>query len=195
MFANPNNASNIRDFWARWNLPIKNGLSRVVFHGSAPPVSPKTASIALPQSPNTSSDTLRQRKGKGKGKDDSEVPNGEKSAEVKQRGAFIPKAIAALATFVASGLFHEVMNNFAFRSPFGENLAFFATHGLATIFYSYLHRYHRGVLRAVPRWMGVALVNGFAILTAGIFVGVFIRAGFFEGMSTFLAQSTMPDER
>ncbi|KDE09403.1 hypothetical protein MVLG_00309 [Microbotryum lychnidis-dioicae p1A1 Lamole] len=37
MFNNPTAAPNIREFWARWNMAIKDGLSRVFFHFKAPP--------------------------------------------------------------------------------------------------------------------------------------------------------------
>lgn len=44
-FRNPNGATNIREFWGRWNLAIKNGLSRVFFHFSVPKNTPIPAII------------------------------------------------------------------------------------------------------------------------------------------------------
>lgn len=46
LFNNPIGASNIRDFWARWNLAVKDGLSRVIFHGKAPPPTSRAVSVS-----------------------------------------------------------------------------------------------------------------------------------------------------
>lgn len=76
-FKNPNGATNIREFWGRWNLAIKNGLSRVFFHFSVPKntpiptvivsdtdrdgsITPEAKEVAS-ESPVVDSDGLRKR--------------------------------------------------------------------------------------------------------------------------------------
>jgi phosphatidylglycerophosphatase A len=81
------------------------------------------------------------------------------------------------------------MNHLAFNGMTGENLTFFLLHGLATIFYSYLKKYHPSVCDRTPSWMGIAIVQLFNIITTPLFVLPFIRAGFFQGR--FLSSSVL----
>lgn len=78
LFDNPMGATNIRSFWSRWNLVIKDGLSRVFFHFKAPPSRRKSkseshASTAASAKGNgvanghSNGHNLRQRPSRGKG--------------------------------------------------------------------------------------------------------------------------------
>lgn len=101
-------------------------------------------------------------------------PTADARIKKRVRKPFGPKAVSAVATFLASGLFHEICNYFTFDTFPGETVLFFLSHGLATVLYSYLSRYHPGVLRPIPRWAGILLVNAFALMTAPLFTGPFV---------------------
>ncbi|SCV71607.1 BQ2448_3195 [Microbotryum intermedium] len=62
MFNNPSGASNIREFWARWNMAIKDGLSRVFFHFKAPPKR-SSKSSANNAKPSASSSAVSAKNG------------------------------------------------------------------------------------------------------------------------------------
>lgn len=72
LFDNPMAATNIRAFWSRWNLVIKEGLSKVFFHFKPPPLRRKQkseshASTTASAAGNGSANGLRQRPSRGKG--------------------------------------------------------------------------------------------------------------------------------
>ncbi|KAK4057051.1 hypothetical protein OIO90_001951 [Microbotryomycetes sp. JL221] len=210
LFNNPMAASNIRGFWSRWNLAVKDGLSRVFFHFKAPPskkrdeASAKSTAVANGKA-NGNANGLRRR-GPVSGdylsetelSDNVSTPAASPKSQPKdlirekkknmplpakrKRSGFLSKALAASVTFLASGLFHEYMNHLAFDGATGETVGFFLAHAGGTIAYSYLKRTAPGVCKAVPSWLGVVFVNIFAFGTAPLFCSVFARKGFFEDL-------------
>ncbi|KAK4052431.1 hypothetical protein OIV83_002233 [Microbotryomycetes sp. JL201] len=210
LFNNPMAASNIRGFWARWNLAVKDGLSRVFFHFKAPPskksdrASASSTAVANGKA-NGSANGLRRRAPHQQDYlSETEVSDGGNSTPAtsprsqpkdlikektskklplpskRKRSGFLSKAFAASITFLASGLFHEYMNHLAFDGATGETVGFFLAHAGGTIAYSYIKRTAPGVTNRIPTWLGVVLVNIFAFGTAPLFCAVFIRKGFFE---------------
>ncbi|ORY70770.1 hypothetical protein BCR35DRAFT_354501 [Leucosporidium creatinivorum] len=208
LFNNPMAASNPREFWARWNLAIKDGLSRVFFHFKAPSArSLKRSSSASGQSsgraPSSDRSGLRLRHFKNdylSETEHSDSPSRASSPERLERklikkklppgskrkpSPFLPKAMAAVLTFGASGVFHEYMNMIAFDGATGETLLFFLAQGAATVAYSWLRRTYPSLVEACPRWLGVVFVNIFAFETAPLFCGPFLREGWFEDLKGF----------
>lgn len=117
VFENPVLSTNISRFWANWNLAIKDGLGRVFFNnlkGSVQSTDAKKQVEVIDYSRGAAVDNgLRNR---ATIKDNSElyvnlVDQSKTVKVVARRKQFIKKAMAALLTFAASGIWHEYVTS------------------------------------------------------------------------------------
>lgn len=130
LFQNPLGSPNLRLFWARWNMVIKEGLHRVIFrqkekekaqakqqNGSADP-SKAGKPAARPQQKArrySHKDHLSETEmSSSAAPSDSDMRRQavvEARKEKKKKGKFLPKAAAAFITFAFSGIFHEFVTS------------------------------------------------------------------------------------
>ncbi|CAO1616032.1 unnamed protein product [Jaminaea pallidilutea] len=132
---------------------------------------------------------LRQRKGGPKPM--TPVPNEKQSQSQSQqqqqqqqrkRGPFYPKAIAAIATFAMSGIFHEHITRNTLGFANGENFIFFVLNGFATVLSTWFKRTFPQANERIPTWFGLLLLHVFFYTVIPLFCSPFIRSGFFTQM-------------
>ncbi|KEI42861.1 uncharacterized protein L969DRAFT_84751 [Mixia osmundae IAM 14324] len=206
MFHNPLGATNIRDFWGRWNLAIKVALHRVIFHFKQ---AQKQGGTAISKKPANGAANGSGKNGKAIRHHRDMLSETEASADeagmdkmqaakrqavekkrseqkeakaAKKRSSFAKKAFMAIITFLASGLFHEYMNALAFGGATGENVTFFLVHGVATVVYTYFSRTFPSANNMIPSPVAIIVTNALVWSSAPLFCMPFIRAGFFEDL-------------
>jgi hypothetical protein len=132
VFENPLGSTNISAFWRGWNLAIKDGLGRVFFNNldrsskSTKVKSDGSNGVIVKQkvveeidysNPSATDDGLRKRIAAKEVADSPAVIEISKEKKVTAgRNQFLNKALAALLTFGASGVWHEFVLYLLFRS-------------------------------------------------------------------------------
>lgn len=132
VFQNPLGSTNIAAFWRNWNLAIKDGLGRVFFNNlDRSSKSTKVKSIEsngvivkqmvveeIDYSNSSATDAgLRKRIAVKEFVDGAAVIDTSKDKKLRGgRNQFLNKALAALLTFGASGIWHEFVLYLLFRS-------------------------------------------------------------------------------
>lgn len=101
-----------------------------------------------------------------------------KKAEQKKK-PFYPKAIAAIATFAMSGIFHEHITWNTLHYADGKNFLFFVLNGLATVFSTWFKRTFPEANARIPTVVSVLLLHGFFLAVIPLFCTPFIKKGFF----------------
>jgi hypothetical protein len=97
----------------------------------------------------------------------------------KKSSPFYPKAIAAIATFAMSGIFHEHITYFTLDYADGKNFLFFLLNGLATVFSTWFKRTFPKANAAIPTAVSVLLLHAFFLAVVPLFCTPFIKRGFF----------------
>ncbi|KAN0060299.1 hypothetical protein ACQY0O_007628 [Thecaphora frezii] len=127
--------------------------------------------------------TLSQRKGHDTGpqkETEQTTPSATgKEAAAKGKSSFLPKAIAAIATFAMSGLFHEHITYFTMGVATGENFIFFLLHGVATVTATWFKRTFPEANDRIPTLAAVLMLHLFFLAVIPLFCSPFIRSGFF----------------
>jgi len=104
------------------------------------------------------------------------------AAGSKSRSPFMPKAIAALATFAMSGIFHEHITYFTLGFANGENFLFFLANGFATVISTWFKRTYPKINDKIPSPVGFLMLHAFLLAVCPLFCSPFIRSGFFVQM-------------
>jgi len=123
--------------------------------------------------------------------DKAAAAKSEKRSSSKSRSSFLPKAIAAVATFGMSGLFHEWITLYTFKIIDGRNFAFFILNGLATVASTWFRRSYPSINAKIPTVFAVLMLHSFFLLIGPLFCGAFIEGGFFIQMEA-LKYELMP---
>ncbi|KAI3654299.1 hypothetical protein MP228_001018 [Amoeboaphelidium protococcarum] len=133
VFDSPMSATTLREFWSRWNVCFKRAFHQIVF---AVIHSPSTVSKKLKSSDDDDkkyhmkSDQARYRISVSDQNQQSAAASGQQSTV---KGSKMSKLLAAMATFIFSGLIHEYYVFCMYGvGQMGYNMAFFVLHGLAT---------------------------------------------------------------
>lgn len=128
------------------------------------------------------------------GKDDSQLRNRKTAANnaskangndkqatgaEKKKSSFLPKAVAAIATFAMSGIFHEHITFFTLGFANGENFLFFLANGVATVVATWFKRSFPEINNKIPTVVSVLLLHSFFLAVIPLFCAPFIRSGFF----------------
>ncbi|KAI9342360.1 hypothetical protein BDR26DRAFT_859668 [Obelidium mucronatum] len=153
IFDKPYFATSLRDFWShRWSYPIKLTFHRIVF----------TPLLNIMDQYNSSSKTKDQR--------------------FSKRHSELQLAIATLASFLFSSLFHEyIMVLLMPREPLGLNTLFFMLHGVLCVFQVSMQRitgyginWGAGPGWSVLGWIATMIT---LLITCPLFVGQYARSG------------------
>lgn len=88
---------------------------------------------------------------------------GAKAAGSKSRSPFMPKAIAAMATFAMSGIFHEHITYFTLGFANGENFLFFLANGFATVISTWFKRTYPKLNDKIPSPVGFLMLHAFLL--------------------------------
>ncbi|KDN45955.1 hypothetical protein K437DRAFT_256370 [Tilletiaria anomala UBC 951] len=212
MFENPLGTTNIRLWWSHWNRAIATVLHRVVFKGGqnkrwkgSALTQDGARLIALKTRDHL--DHLSETDGEGKtddenekrgsrsrsglkpmtpangnGDGDGDTAQGKLQASSKSRSPFMPKAMAAIATFAMSGIFHEHITYFTLGFANGENFFFFLANGFATVLSTWFKRTYPETNTKIPTWLAVIMLHAFLLSVSPLFCSPFIRSGFFTQM-------------
>lgn len=105
-----------------------------------------------------------------------------KPEQKKPKGPFYPKAIAAIATFAMSGIFHEHITRNTLGFANGENFLFFLANGVATVASTWFRRTYPSANAKIPTWASILLLHIFFFTVVPLFCAPFIRSGFFTQM-------------
>lgn len=100
----------------------------------------------------------------------------------RKKGPFYPKAIAAIATFAMSGIFHEHITRNTLGFANGENFIFFVLNGFATVASTWFKRTFPKQNEKIPTLVSVLLLHAFFFAVIPLFCSPFIRSGFFTQM-------------
>lgn len=120
---------------------------------------------------------MTQANGKQTANGDTKAKEGKASG--KSRSPFLPKAVAAIATFAMSGIFHEHITYFTLDYADGKNFLFFLANGFATVFSTWFKRTFPETNARIPTFVAVLLLHGFFLAVVPLFCTPFIRRGFF----------------
>lgn len=147
MFDSPVTATSIQRFWSSWNKAITSILHRVVFSNAAGVPKKPTIKGARPH-------FIKDKKGEwscvpeAHGKSDSHAASNRlvtptklgddagpsthvADQQISSSKSLLDKALAAMAAFFVSAVFHEHIALFTFGAATMENFAFFMINGLA----------------------------------------------------------------
>lgn len=126
------------------------------------------------------------------GKDDSSLRNrktaaansakangNDKQVSEKKKSSFLPKAVAAIATFAMSGIFHEHITFWTLGFANGENFLFFLANGVATVVSTWFKRSFPEANNKIPTFVSLLMLHGFFLAVIPLFCAPFIRSGFF----------------
>lgn len=100
----------------------------------------------------------------------------------KPRSPFYPKAIAAIATFAMSGIFHEWITAMTLHYASGENFVFFVLNGIATVVSTWFRRTYPELNAKIPTVVALLMLHGFFLSVIPLFCAPFIKRGFFIQM-------------
>ncbi|CEH18852.1 hypothetical protein CBOM_05556 [Ceraceosorus bombacis] len=208
MFESPLSTINIRLFWSHWNRAIASVFHRVIFGGhknkkvssNGPTKSQQIAASKrvreLAQAKRKTYDHLSETEAEHSKTDDEEherrvKKNGLKMTSTKpaqpqakpaKRSPFLPKAVAAVVTFAASGIFHEHITYSTMGQADGMNFLFFVLNGLATVASTWFRRTYPDINNKIPTIVAVLLLHSFFLAVVPLFCNIFIKTGFFIQM-------------
>ncbi|CAO1619174.1 unnamed protein product [Parajaminaea phylloscopi] len=117
----------------------------------------------------------------GKEKKASAAPH---QQQPRKKGPFYPKAIAAIATFAMSGIFHEHITRNTLGFANGENFIFFVLNGFATVLSTWFKRTFPKQNERIPTWLSLIMLHIFFYTVIPLFCSPFIRSGFFTQMDS-----------
>jgi hypothetical protein len=112
------------------------------------------------------------------------APNGAQQQPPRKKGPFYPKAIAAIATFAMSGIFHEHITRNTLGFANGENFVFFVLNGVATVISTWFRRTYPEANAKIPTFVSVIMLHTFFFAIVPLFCSPFIRSGFFTQMDS-----------
>jgi hypothetical protein len=116
------------------------------------------------------------------GKANGSANGGGKSGSEKPKSPFYPKAIAAIATFAMSGIFHEWITAMTLHYASGENFVFFVLNGVATVVSTWFRRTYPELNAKIPTLVSVLMLHAFFLAVIPLFCAPFIQRGFFMQM-------------
>ncbi|KAI3637457.1 hypothetical protein MIR68_004106 [Amoeboaphelidium protococcarum] len=132
VFDSPMSATTLREFWSRWNVCFKRAFHQIVFTAIH---RPNTVSKKL-KSPDDDDKKYHMKNDQARYKISVSNQNQQSAAsgqESTAKGSKMSKMLAAMATFIFSGLIHEYYVFCMYGvGQMGYNMAFFVLHGLAT---------------------------------------------------------------
>lgn len=140
----------------------------------------RTTSGLKPLSQVNGDAQLKQRKGASSPV--KETQNGSALRDSKagrKSSSFLPKAVAAIATFAMSGIFHEHITYFTLGFANGENFLFFLANGVATVAATWFKRTFPEINDRIPTLVSVLMLHVFFLAVIPLFCSPFIRSGFF----------------
>ncbi|PWN88676.1 hypothetical protein FA10DRAFT_272938 [Acaromyces ingoldii] len=117
-------------------------------------------------------------------KDNGGQQQQKKSSSNKPKSSFLPKALAAIATFAMSGIFHEWITLQTLNYAGGENFVFFLLNGVATVTSTWFRRTFPEANAKIPTLVAVLLLHLFFLTVIPLFCAPFIRSGFFVQMQS-----------
>jgi hypothetical protein len=104
------------------------------------------------------------------------------SGDSKPKKSFLPKAVAAIATFGMSGIFHEHITYNTLGYADGSNLVFFLLNGVATVVSTWFKRTYPQANARIPTLVSVLMLHAFFLAVIPLFCTPFIKKGFFTQM-------------
>lgn len=167
-FNKPYLAASFADFWARrWNITVSSCLRDAVYEPIVEFLDKPTRTVPATRDTNHAYTAPR-----GGTVQQATVANGNN----RSIGASLKaKCCGALATFLVSGLMHELIVYYITDEVTGEMILFFLLHGAFVTVESVLRG--RGLLRGVPALVSVPFVVGTTFLTAHLlFFPPFMRS-------------------
>lgn len=196
-FDNPLMSASLSEFWGRrWNLVVTTILRSTVYNPALLLLSRAKKHKLVPAAPDSnnndnnipheeSRDEFHAAANPTANHSSNNLPH-EESSEVFQatanpameRPSLMARAVALLATFLVSGLIHELIFYYINKSrATGEVTAFFILHGFATAMEVFVRRSFPSQVR-VPRAISIILTMTFLYTTAAwLFMPALSRAG------------------